>query len=118
MFSIASAEKASNWSSVYASAQAREKQDEANLEFMNLREQASREEAQRATDKIKALELLKAQLVDWVDRLNRLERTDVDYWEEGDRDWFFQLEGIYNFFYNCYSLLLTARVAAACQRLS
>ena len=76
---------------------AREKQDEDNVRFMDLREQASREETQQAKDQIRALEAKKVALEAEVVRFNRMERTDIEFWEEGDAEFFFELEGILSF---------------------
>ena len=94
MSSVISIEKANNWSSIYASALAREKQDEDNIHFMDIREQAARQETQEAKEYIKTLEARKKQLETTVARVNRLERTDVEFWEDGDMEFFLQLEGI------------------------
>ena len=95
MSSVNSAEKATNWASVYASALAREKQDEDNIQFMDLREIASREETQKTKDKIQELETRKRSLEATVARVNRLERTEIEYWEDGDAEFFLQLEGTF-----------------------
>ena len=93
MSSVNSLDRANNWSSIYASALAREKQDEDNVKFMDLREQASREETQRTKDEIRSLAQQKQQLEETVARVNRLERTELEYWEEGDEEFLLRLDG-------------------------
>ena len=95
MNSVTPSDKAANWQTLNGKDLDREKEDQENLEFCDARELVFRRKCKKAREDVTSLEERRSALEEIVERTKRLRRTEVEYWEEGDLDFWIRYTGIY-----------------------
>ena len=93
MDSVTATDKALNWQALNAKNLDREKEDNENLEFCDERELICRNKCRKAREDVRALQAQQIELEGIVERTKRLRRTEIDYWEEGDLEFFMRFLG-------------------------
>ena len=98
MNSVTPSDKAENWNALNGKDLDREKEDQENLDFCDEREMLFRHKCKKARTDVRSLEERRTELELIVDRTKRLRRTEVEYWEDGDLDFWIRYAGIYHVF--------------------
>ena len=93
MDSVSATDKAENWQALNNKDLDREREDQENLDFCDEREFIFRKKCKKARQDVRELEARKAELEAIVDRTTRLCRTEIEYWEEGDIEFWQQYQG-------------------------
>ena len=93
MNSVTATDKARHWQDINGGDLDREKEDQENLDFCDQRELLFRRKNKRAREDVCDLERQRDQLQLVVDRTKRLQRTEIEYWEEGDLEFWTEYMG-------------------------
>ena len=93
MDSVSATVKALNWQAINSKDIDRERDDAENLEFCDEREFEFRRKCKKAKADVRELERQIKGLEAIVERTKRLRRTEIDYWEDGDLEFWISCMG-------------------------